>query len=200
MSFLLLFQVSEIKRINNFIQDQDFYSRKVVKVPMKRHSFMIEQINQQKEEKSKTEKRSRDSALTNGMTVVDETCESSTELLDDTDNESICDMSDPETQNLIIRTLSISDTLNSQSREAQQFLDNMDKDLSKIRQGSHDQANRRSLDEVVSVLTNRTIRPFPQRNKADGANWGMSWKTLIFCLVAFAVICPVIFYLFVTYS
>ncbi|XP_060068899.1 lysM and putative peptidoglycan-binding domain-containing protein 3-like [Ylistrum balloti] len=189
--------VSELKRINNFIQDQDFYGYKVVKVPMKRHSFLTEHIEKEKEEQARQQSST---ALSNGMTVVDETCESSHDLMENTDNDSICDMSDPETQNLIIRTLSISDALNSQSRDAQKFLDNMDKDLSKIRQ-ANDRTNRRSLDEVVSMLTNRTIRPFPKnRNKTDGANWGMSWKSLVIGLIALAVICPVIFFLYVRYS
>ncbi|XP_069138584.1 lysM and putative peptidoglycan-binding domain-containing protein 3-like [Argopecten irradians] len=183
--------VSEIKRINNFIQDQDFYGHKVVKVPLKRHSFLTEHIAKEEQAKQAT-------VQSNGMTVIDETCESSNDIQDMTDNDSICDMSDPETQNLIIRTLSISDALNSQSRDAQKFLENMDKDLSKIRH-ANDRTNRRSLDEVVSVLTNRTIRPFP-KNKTDGATWGITWKSLIIGLIALGVLCPVIFYLAVKYS
>ncbi|KAK3098537.1 hypothetical protein FSP39_020421 [Pinctada imbricata] len=38
-------QVAEIKRINNMIQDQDFYAFKKIKVPLKKYSFLTEIVD-----------------------------------------------------------------------------------------------------------------------------------------------------------
>jgi hypothetical protein len=73
----------------------------------------------------------------------------------ETDNDSLHDLSDPETQRQVIRTISINDHFRSQSKEAKEFLKNMDKDLSKIRNSRRE---RNSLDEVVSLLTSQRIR------------------------------------------
>lgn len=183
--------VAEIKRVNNFISDQDFYSRRSIKIPMKRHSFLTELIDQKKEEETENK-------IGNGMTIIDEIDqEIGYKGLSETDNDSLHDLSDPETQRQVIRTISINDNFRSQSKEAKEFLKNMDKDLSKIRNSRRE---RNSLDEVVSLLTSRRIQPFPK--KQTSINWmdcNISWQTIIVMVIVVAILAPLIIFLVYEY-
>ena len=185
--------MAELKRVNNFISDQDFYSRCSIKIPIKRYSFLTELLDKQKEEQSDSAK------LKNGMTIIDETNEDDRlTRLSETDNDSLHDLSDPETQRQVIRTISINDTFRSQSREAKEFLKNMDKDLSKLRNTRQD---RNSLDEVVSLLTSRTIQPFPK--KTEKINWtdcGLRWSTIIIMIIVVAILVPLVIFLYYEYK
>lgn len=182
---VLYFQVAELKRVNNFISDQDFYSRSSIKIPVKRYSFLTELMDQEKEKEPPKK-------MKNGMTIIDETEEKiAYRGLSETDTDSLHDLSDPETQRQVIRTISINDTFRSQSREAKEFLKNMDKDLSKIRNSRQE---RQSLDEVVSLLTSRTIQPFPKKPAA--VNWvdcGVRWWTIVVVIIIVAILVPLIF-------
>ncbi|XP_076102140.1 lysM and putative peptidoglycan-binding domain-containing protein 3-like [Mytilus galloprovincialis] len=176
--------VAELKRVNNFITDQDFYSRRSIKIPVKQYSFLTEMLDKQKEEEE-------DNKITNGMTIVDETEENVGFMgSSETDNDSLHDLSDPETQRQVIRTISINDTFRSQSKEAKEFLKNMDKDLSKIRKTRGDNS---SLDEVVSLLTSRRIQPFPKKPAA--VNWvdcGVRWWTIVLVIIVVAILVPLV--------
>ena len=177
--------MAELKRVNNFISDQDFYSRSSIKIPVKRYSFLTELMDQEKEKEPPKK-------MKNGMTIIDETEEKiAYRGLSETDTDSLHDLSDPETQRQVIRTISINDTFRSQSREAKEFLKNMDKDLSKIRNSRQE---RQSLDEVVSLLTSRTIQPFPKKPAA--VNWvdcGVRWWTIVVVIIIVAILVPLIF-------
>ena len=170
--------MAEIKRINNMIQDQEFYAFKKIKVPIKKYSFLTETL--------KTETKS-DKPQFNGVTVVDETDTENTE----TDSESICNMSDPETQRLMIKkSLSIKSQTGRQSREARRFLRNMDKDLVKICKSA--KSNHASLDEVVSLLTNRSIQPIPRpKRKFFGHDCGVTWCSVVILMVVLAILIPI---------
>ncbi|XP_063432584.1 lysM and putative peptidoglycan-binding domain-containing protein 3-like [Mytilus trossulus] len=176
--------VAELKRVNNFITDQDFYSRRSIKIPVKQYSFLTEMLDKQKEEEV-------DNKITNGMTIVDETEENVGFMgSSETDNDSLHDLSDPETQRQVIRTISINDTFRSQSKEAKEFLKNMDKDLSKIRKTRGDNS---SLDEVVSLLTSQRIQPFPKKPAA--VNWvdcGVRWWTIVLVIIVVAILVPLV--------
>lgn len=169
--------VAEIKRINNMIQDQDFYAYKKIKVPIKKYSFLTETL--------KTETKS-DKPQFNGITVVDETDTENTE----TDSESVCNMSDPETQRLMIKkSLSIRSQTGLQSKEARRFLRSMDKDLVKFCKSA--KTRHESLDEVVSLLTNRSIQPIPPpRRKFFGHDCGLTWCSMIGFIVVLAILIP----------
>lgn len=176
--------MAELKRVNNFITDQDFYSRRSIKIPVKQYSFLTEMLDKQKEEEV-------DNKITNGMTIVDET-EENVGFMEssETDNDSLHDLSDPETQRQVIRTISINDTFRSQSKEAKEFLKNMDKDLSKIRKTRGDNS---SLEEVVSLLTSPRIQPFPKKPAA--VNWvdcGVRWWTIVLVIIVVAILVPLV--------
>lgn len=174
--------VAELKRANNIIRDQEFYALTSVKIPVKKHSFLVEQIT--KEEDLKNAGCSKDEVVRpkalNGAAYL-----SADEEVYDTDNESAHDMSDPETQKLLIRKLSIGQTSRSQSKEARDFLESMDKDLSKFT--SSKRTDRDSLDEVISVLTNKSVYPLVPPRKSHSNDYSIGWKYLIVIIVAVLV-------------
>ena len=188
-----MFQISELKRINNLIRDQDFYALSRVKIPVKKHSFLIDKIKDEAATSDRKDSAERTTFI-NGATCVSADEEV---LCDNTDTDSVHDMSDPETQKLFIRQLSIGQTSRSQSKEAKQFLKNMDKDLSKLT--SSTRTDRDSLDEVISVLTNKSVYPLipPRKDHLhiDGSNCGISWKTVVVLAVLIGVVVPLLFYL-----
>ncbi|XP_067664945.1 lysM and putative peptidoglycan-binding domain-containing protein 3-like [Haliotis asinina] len=176
--------VSELKRINNLIRDQDFYALRKIKVPIKRFGLLSEVIEEEKKKSS----RGKISAELNSTSFTEETGP----LVDNyEDPESSHDLSDPDTQMKIIRTLSIRDNINSQSREAENFLKNMDKDLSKMKQSRGD---RNSLDEVISVLTNKTFYPLERKKSQmyDGTDCGMSFRAIITTVIVLCIVIPIV--------
>lgn len=197
---IFLLQISELKRINNLIRDQDFYALSSVKIPVKKHSFLIDQINKEEDlrKTSDTREKMEQNKLSNGAASLSADEDS---YYDNRDTESVQDMSDPETQTLLIRKLSIGQTSRSQTREAKEFLKNMDKDLSKFT--SSRQMERDSLDEVISVLTNKSVYPFvpPQKSnlRTDGTNCGLSWKSVVVLVMIICLLIPLgylIYYLY----
>ena len=166
-----------------------------MKIPVKKHSFLIDKIKEETASNTSDMKESAErTTLVNGAT-----CLSADEevLCDNTDTDSVHDMSDPDTQKLFIRQLSIGQTSRSQSKEAKQFLKNMDKDLSKLTRSTR--TDRDSLDEVISVLTNKSVYPLVSPKKShlhvDGTNCGISWKTVIVLAVVIGLVVPLLFYL-----
>ena len=186
-------QVAEIKRINNMMQDQDFYAFTKIKVPLKKYSFLTEVVN--KSADNKASNSIAEHRTWNG-TVVDETLDSTDHesAFQDTDTE--CNLSDPETQRLLIKkSLSIKQNINSQSREAKRFLRNMDKDLTKICQSAR--SNRNSLNEVVSVLTDRTIQPLRRKKTYfNGADCGVTWWSISLCVLICVIVIPLLIMLY----
>ena len=196
MKSTFLFQISELKRINNLIRDQDFYALSSVKIPVKKHSFLIDKINKEEANRntSDTKESTERTKLSNGAT-----CLSADEevVCDNTDTDSVHDMSDPETQKLFIRQLSIGQTSRSQSREAKQFLKNMDKDLSKLTRSIR--TDRDSLDEVISVLTNKSVYPLVSPKKShlcvDETYCNIIWKPAIVAAVVIGLVLLLFIYL-----
>ncbi|KAK3097776.1 hypothetical protein FSP39_013083 [Pinctada imbricata] len=90
--------------------------------------------------------------------------------------------------------------MNSQSREAKRFLRKMDKDLTKICQSSR--TNRNSLNEVVSVLTDRTIMPLRRQKSSyfNGADCGIRWWSIALCVIISVIVIPLILLLYFWYT
>ncbi|XP_041369913.1 lysM and putative peptidoglycan-binding domain-containing protein 3-like [Gigantopelta aegis] len=180
--------VSELKRINKLIRDQDFFALRFIKVPVKRFGLMSEIIAQ--------EKRNADSArlLSQQNGTIEEFVE---DQHLDYDSDSLQDLSDPETQHKVIHTISIQDNLRTQSKEAEDFLRNMDKDLSKIIQPSR--RERDSLSEVISVLTNKSIHPLQSQKPKhlNGADYGIRWWTVVGVMVLVALFIPGVYFIYI---
>ncbi|CAL1542866.1 unnamed protein product, partial [Lymnaea stagnalis] len=177
-------QVSEIKRINNLIQDQEFYALKVIKVPMTKYGILSEQFGTQDQvlkHPRNVKNQSSNSFLSEDQDLLDHFNESDSQH----------DFSDPETQIKVLRTLSIRDNLTSDDKEAEKFLQKMDEDLNKLKQSSR--GERESLTEVISILTNKSIHPLETSkpiSKGNGADCGISWWSILIASLAIAVIAP----------
>ncbi|XP_059144562.1 lysM and putative peptidoglycan-binding domain-containing protein 3-like [Physella acuta] len=189
-------QVSEIKRINNLIQDQEFYGLKVIKVPMTRFGVLSEQFsrgnNRLKSSRFPSSARENENAE---EVFLDN-------HFDDTDSQH--DFSDPDTQLKILRTLSIRENFSAEGKEAEKFLNKMDEDLKKFKQSSH-RPERESLTEVISVLTNKSIHPLMTNRpkKSSGADCGLSWWSIIIISLTVTIILPsigLIYYFFYYHS
>lgn len=181
--------VSEIKRLNNLIRDQDFYALTSVKIPVKQHSFLVDKIKEDDRLASEaltksTVKRS----LSNGAACVESADDQS--VYYDSETDPAADLSDPDTQRQVIHKISISRVGRSQTREAQKFLKNMDKDLSHILKSTR--TERSSLNEVISVLTRESVNPLamPPKRKSKYMDWAMEWRTTVVILVIISVVVP----------
>ncbi|CAH1797965.1 unnamed protein product [Owenia fusiformis] len=178
--------VSELKRLNNLIQDQDFFAKKVIKVPIKRHGLLTELIEKEnKENKNSKIRLNPNSGAVGGEPFVS--------VEDDYADQS--DNSDSEGRGLLVRTLSIRDSLGTQSREAHDFLKAMDKDLLKIQNSTKTQKD--TLQEVTTALTCKRIQPL---KKADGADCGMRWWTIVGVMFLIGLVTPLAYFLYIEYG
>lgn len=181
---IFVLQVSELKRINKLIKDQDFFALRVLKVPMRRHGYLSELAKQEQSEAGKH-------SLRNGAAIPSDS---------DIPSDAVCsdvDFSDPETQLRVMRTVSIRDNFSKQGREANRFLRKMDKDLSKLRQSTI--TEQESLDEVISMLTNKSIYPLQGKRSVNGADCGIRWWVIVLAAVSVAILVPTIYFLYITY-
>lgn len=181
--------------MNNLIRDQDFYALTRVKIPVKKHSFLIDKIQNDDQSISESQKTLRTSSLSNGAAYMDSGDDQSLHYDSETDK---TDLSDPELQRSVIRNISIRNS-RSQSREAKQFLRDMDKDLSKIMKDSS-RPDRNSLDEVISVLTHKSVNPLLTREVPKQVEYcSLKWKTAIVILLCVAVVVPVAYIVYYVY-
>ncbi|XP_064608769.1 lysM and putative peptidoglycan-binding domain-containing protein 3-like [Liolophura sinensis] len=176
--------VSELKRINKLMQDQDFFALKSIKVPIKRYGLLTEMLEEQKKTTSAAASANYlPKSRANGTAGGDRTDYVANDINEDSDN---C-LSDPEMQHLLIRTLSIRDNINSQSKEAEEFLNSMDRDLQNIRKSTN--SYKPSLQAVTFTLTDKRIQPL-QKKSVDCTP---SWRQIILAVVVVAVVVPLIF-------
>lgn len=183
LTFLVCFipQVSELKRINKLMQDQDFFALKSIKVPIKRYGLLTEMLEEQKKVGAAAASYFP-KGRANGAAGVERTDYVANNINEDSDN---C-LSDPEMQHLLIRTLSIRDNINSQSKEAEEFLNSMDRDLQNIRKST--KSYKPSLQAVTSTLTDKRIQPL-QKKPVDCTP---SWRQIIGAVVVVAVVAPLV--------
>ncbi|GFO40850.1 lysm and putative peptidoglycan-binding domain-containing protein 3 [Plakobranchus ocellatus] len=182
--------VSELKRLNNLIQDQEFFALKVLKVPIKKHGILSEQI-------AKRSALNFPLSHSKGAEVHSPVSDgdSYTNYFEDSDSHP--DLSDPETQIKVMRTLSIRDNLSSQAKESEKFLQKMDSDLAKLKQDSRKE--RESLSEVISVLTNKSFHPLERSNhmnKHNGADCGISWWSIMVYSLIVGIFLPIVFLIY----
>jgi hypothetical protein len=173
--------MSELKRINNLFKEQDFYALRVLKIPMRQHGILSEMVRQEQMASAKQPR----TPLRNGATMTSD-AEAASDVCTDVD------FSDPDTQLRVMRTVSIRDNFSKQGREAERFLSKMDKDLQKFRDTT--MSRHESLEEVVSLLSNRSIYPLQNRRKTDGADCGIRWWVIVAMALTVAVGIPVLYF------
>ncbi|KAL8601232.1 hypothetical protein ACOMHN_003038 [Nucella lapillus] len=177
--------MSELKRVNHLMQDQDFFALRVLKIPMRHHGYLAEMVKQEASAAAARHKPDRAPPPREPVT---------------SDSEAPCsdvDFSDPETQLRIMRTVSIRDNFCRRGGEASRFLKKMDRDLAKLRQSRV--SDRGSLDEVVIQLTRTSFRPL-DRAPRSGTDCGVGWGTIVLVAVVFAVLLPLTYFLYVRFS
>ncbi|RUS87034.1 hypothetical protein EGW08_005187 [Elysia chlorotica] len=183
--------VSELKRLNNLIQDQEFFALKILKVPMRKHGVLSEEM-------AKHTFKLGASGYSRGAETLSPTSDGDPYTSYFEDSDSHADFSDPETQLKVMRTLSIREHMSSQGREAEKFLRKMDSDLAKLKQGSRKE--RESLSEVISILTNKSFHPLessrPGVNKHNGADCGISWWSIMVYSLIVGIIVPILFLIY----
>ncbi|CAE1274653.1 unnamed protein product [Acanthosepion pharaonis] len=182
--------ISELKRVNHLIRDQDLFGLKHIKVPIKKYGIISENCAQSNilvsadaTQLPSSQKgcldRHNESHFNNCETWTDTDSEMPLSAIDEVSQS--CNLSDPDTQRRVIHTLSIKDMMQSQTKEAEEFLRNMDRDLEILRESTR--TNRHSLDEVISVLTNKSIQPLNKGSgslcSGDGADCGLRYKNIL---------------------
>lgn len=164
-----LLQISEIKRANNLMSNQEFFAMNTVKIPVKKHGILSELVKQNESENVDS-KRERKQVTPAGASALHEV-----ENFDQYFGEE-----HTETE--------------SQSKEAERFLDEMDKDVTAYIQARSQKSSRNSLDEVISVLTNKTTDSLLPVSKAkNGADCGITWKNIVITIIVVCIIIPLFF-------
>ena len=154
---------------------------------MRRHGYLSEMVKQELAEPTRPVAHT----LRNGAALPSDS---------DIPSDAVCsdvDFSDPDTQLRVMHTVSIRDNFTRQGREADRFLRKMDRDLSKLRQSTV--TERESLDQVISMLTNKSILPLQSKRGVNGADCGIRWWVIVLIAVSVAVLVPTIYFVYVTY-
>ncbi|KAL9988136.1 hypothetical protein ACROYT_G002542 [Oculina patagonica] len=162
--------VAEIKRVNNFYSDQDFYALKTIKIPVQPHGLLTEISD--KKQRPPPIKIPGNQPSTSG------------DINDDND-ESDYEESGPNGD--CVRTVSIRSALDSPNS----FLQHMDNDLKLICKSTPLRKN--NLDEVARTLTINCINPIKlrkQQEKTLGTACGIGWKGIIVTVFLVGILLP----------
>ncbi|XP_072167105.1 lysM and putative peptidoglycan-binding domain-containing protein 3-like [Diadema setosum] len=181
-------RVSELKRINNLIADQDFFALRKLKVPMRKDGLLLE-----KEREMLTQRvgLSQSANHTGPISPNSHRHLHNEEMYSDSDD----------SQTEFIRTISIPGSLDGKDKAAQEFFDKMDQDLHNILENT--KTHKGSLEEVTSVLKETRFQPlaFPKSNSdcpSDGATLGCTFRNMIVAIVLIVIVVPlagIVYYL-----
>lgn len=174
--------ISELKRVNNILQDSEFFALNSVKIPVKVHSALVEILDQEKAEQEHAGSITNDARQTVlGTRQINSSC----------GDEEISD------SELHVGYISINQILRDtkSKKEAQRFLRNMEKDLANIRDKT--KTYKDSLDETTNALTQVRFRALgEQKEICSGADWGISWWKFILGSILILVVFPIIYIFF----
>ena len=179
--------MAELKRINNLIQDQDFYGLKTVRIPLRRHGLLTELVQEH------LTNGAPGGATSNGYDVTGD----GYDVTGDDDEEYDPDR-DTESRGLLVRNLSIRDSFGTQSREAVDFLKKMDSDIKSIVHNTNSRMD--TLEEVRDTLTCKRIHPLRgSRKMFDGVDCGMRWWSVVVVMLVLLLGCPLLYFLYYEY-
>ena len=177
---IVLLQVSELKRINNLMKDQDFFALRVIKVPMKRHGLLSEIVEEENKQMSNGAK------LTLNANGFEHTHSPEANETGDSSG----------SEELFVRTLSIRDSLSDQGKQAASFLQRMDKDLKSIVNSTKSQKD--SLEEVVQTMTCKRIYPLQRQSSwLNGYDCGMRWWSVLLGFIVFGFVTPLLYFVYI---
>lgn len=188
--------MSELKRINNLIRDQDFFGLKTLRIPMKRHGLLTELIQGQLNGDAHSNSSSPLGAA-GGNTSLDLEFETNNSA-DDSEEQDFGDGSDSERRKLLVRTLSIRDSFGTQNKDAAEFLKKMDNDIKSIIQTAN--SRKDTLEEVRDTLTCKSIHPLQSRKSIfDGVDCGMRWWSVLLVTFVILIGAPLLYFLYFEY-
>ena len=194
------FQVNELKRANNLINEQDFFALRRIKIPVKKYGLLTE---------PEEEIKRRPVAMTSLLSPSAETSSSgipnSTRLANQNSSSDVYhlpneyDSFDHSMENCNLLPSNITPVVTKEStidsNDTSKFLKSVDKEIRKtIKQSDNISMEKNEvLEEVVSSLGSVGYRPLPlptsKTKECDGASWGIKWSTLlIIVLIIFVII------------
>lgn len=201
--FFFNFQLNDLKRANNLINEQDFFGLRRIKIPVKKHGLLTEPEEEVK----------RRPAVTTSL-INTETCDSSlqsnksqtTNHFNDVYIASSDDFTDDLENHYLLHPKSSSLTKEStiDSNDTGKYLKSVDKEIRKTIKSSDKIGceKNEALEEVVSSLGSIGYRPLPWPNSKakewDGSSWGVNWYSLllffVICLILVFVCLGIKFY------
>ncbi|GAB1606560.1 lysM and putative peptidoglycan-binding domain-containing protein 3-like [Argonauta hians] len=186
--------VSELKRVNHLIRDQDLFGRKLVKVPIRKYGHITELHKDLLiPESGETTNMTEDDTHKGLVDCTTEMTATPGPLALSGVDEERCDFHDPDMQRRIFQSLSIKDMIHSQTKEAEEFLRSMDKDLEVLRNSTKN--SRQSLDEVISVLTSKSIQPLQKSSNMwnfSGDDCGLRFRTILAAVIIIGIVIPLV--------
>lgn len=174
--------ISELKRVNNILQDSEFFALNSIKIPVKVNSALVEMLDQEKAEQEHLDEQS----ITNNAR---QSVLGTKQINSSSGNED--EISDSE---LHVGYISINQILRDtkSKKEAQRFLKNMEKDLANIRDKT--KTYKDSLGETTDALTQVRFRALgEQKEICSGADWGISWWKILLGSIIILVGLPLIY-------
>ncbi|XP_068223917.1 lysM and putative peptidoglycan-binding domain-containing protein 3 [Palaemon carinicauda] len=165
--------LSELKRINNIMQENEFFALNSLKIPVKANSLLTEMLEEEQRNQG-------------ACGVVPKSTSSARATLLGTRSVSSCSDYESDTE-MHVGYISIDRILRDTrtKREAKRFLDTMQKDLVEIRAKTNSYTYKDNLDEAAAALNDLRFRPLdPSGGDYSGADWGLNWwKILLLGLI-----------------
>lgn len=172
--------LSELKRVNNIIQDNEIFALNTLKIPVKANSVLAEMLNE--------EQRQDQVAC-----VGDNSVSSTRAALLGTRSISSCSEYESDSE-MHVGYISIDRILRDTrtKKQAKHFLDTMQKDLASIRAKTN--TYKDTLDEAAAALNDLRFRPLdPSDNDSSGADWGLNWWKILLIALLVLVGVPLVY-------
>ncbi|XP_066953013.1 lysM and putative peptidoglycan-binding domain-containing protein 3-like [Macrobrachium rosenbergii] len=163
--------LSELKRINNIMQENEFFALNTLKIPVKANSVLAEMLEEEQKDQGACGEGPRSISSARAALLGTRSISSCSEYESDSE--------------MHVGYISIDRILRDTrtKKEAKRFLDTMQKDLAEIRAKTN--TYKDSLDEAAAALNDLRFRPLdPSGSDYSGADWGLNWwKILLIGLI-----------------
>ena len=190
LNYLFAFQINDLKRTNNLINEQGFFALRRLKIPVKKHGLLTELEEELKRRPIATTSligSSADPSATNEHS-------SSNDVYHRVDDDVDYDDGIETSQLLIPKANHASKESTIDANDTGKFLKSVDKEIRKTIKMNDKMGveKNEALEEVVSSLGSVGYRPLPfptaKTKECDGATWGVKWSTLLICFVIFLIV------------
>ncbi|XP_018027778.1 lysM and putative peptidoglycan-binding domain-containing protein 3 [Hyalella azteca] len=175
--------VAELKRVNRIQKDSEFHALRSVKIPVKPNSELSEILD---------DEAAQDAGIAGSPGPV----ASRTQSLSSVRSLSSC-TADADDSDSCVGYISIQQILREKNsrREARHFLENMRRDLVRIKEKVVSQKS--SLDEATAALTDPRFVPLKDSATREGE--GVSWWRLFLCAILALLLLPLAYLVYLLY-